>query len=135
MRRILLLMGICCLSTACAYNSYTPPPPPMPFVVAWAPEAVPAVQVHNVDMLLQTLDNCNSGALVGKNSKDNDFLGVKFISKPAEGKNTLLAGKLYFIRPFNNGTENTTAVMLNLTVDKQSKVLECLAEKVIYRSK
>lgn len=135
MYRIIPLLGIFCLFTACLPYTLPPPPPPMSFMVAWAPEQAPELFSSNTEMVLQALDTCNSGGFTGKNMKDGIFPGLTFFSKALEDKKTLQAGKVYFLRYFDNGTENTTAVMFNLTADKKGEILDCLAEKVVYRSK
>lgn len=133
MYRIMPLLGILCLFTACL--PYTPPPPPMPFLVVWAPDQAPELLVSDAKLVSQTLDTCNAGKFAGRNMKDGIFPGLTFFSKTLGDKKTLQAGKLYVLQHFDDGTENTTSVMFNLTVDKQGEILECLAEKVVYRSK
>ena len=71
--------------------------------------------------------------LLRKTIKDATLADMKFYSKPLEGGKTMQAGKLYSL--YATDVEFTTAVMLNLTVGKDGKIQECLAEKIIYQSK
>ena len=137
MRIQLMLAGIFCMLTACV--SYAPkptplppPPPPMPFVAVWAPEQAPAIKT-SWEKVIGAMKACNGGALEGKTIKDATLADRKFYSKSLEDGKTMKAGKLYSL--YMTDVEFTTAVMLNLTVTKDGKIQECLAEKIIYQSK
>jgi hypothetical protein len=137
MRIQIMLAGIFCMLAACV--SYAPKPkplpptpPPMPFVSVWAPEQAPAIKT-SWEKVITTMKACNGGSLEGKTLNDATLADMKFYSKPLEGGKTMKAGKLYSL--YVTDVEFTTAVMLNLTLAKDGKIQECLAEKIIYRSK
>lgn len=132
MRSYIVLAALFCLLPGCAERPLPPPPPPMPFTVVWAPNEAPIVQVAE-QTLLPLMQDCNSGDLEGQKIKDANFPEMTFFSKPLEKGQTLQAGKLYFLE--QGRMEFTTAVMFNLTVAKNGEIQECVAEKVVYRSR
>ena len=124
-----VMAALFCLLPGCVER---PVPPPMPFTVAWAPAEAPAAQVA-LPRLQSLMVACNSGKLEGKTINNAGLPAMNFCSKPLEKGKTLQAGKLYYLE--QSGVEYTTAVMFNLTVAKTGEILDCTAEKVIYRSK
>lgn len=140
MRRYLFQVVSFCLLAACVNSGgyvYTPPPPPMPFAVAWDPQEAKSRQFAAESALVQRLNACNSGAYLGKNMADSDFSDLTFVSKSLPGNKKLHAAKLAYISAYTDGSgrEQTTAVMLNLTADTKGLISDCLAEKVYYRSR
>lgn len=129
MYKYCVMVALFCLLPGCVER---PLPPPMPFMVAWAPAEAPAVQVAP-QSLQPLMLACNSGKFEGKKIRDTNLPAMTFFSKPLENGKTLQAGKLYYLE--QGWVENTTAVMFNLTVAKNGDILDCTAEKVIYRSK
>ena len=132
MLKYLVMAALFCMLPGCVESTLPPPPPPMPFTVVWAPDEAPAVQVA-AKALSPLMTDCNAGKLEGKKIKDTSFPKMTFFSKALEKGKTLQAAKLYFLE--QTEVEFTTAVMFNLTVAKNGDILECSAEKVIYRSK
>lgn len=129
MLKYCVMAALFCLLPGCVER---PLPPPMPFMVAWAPAEAPAVQVAP-QRLLSLMTACNGGTLEGKTIREAGFPAMNFCSKPLDKGKTLQAGKLYYLE--QGWVENTTAVMFNLTVAKNGDIMDCTAEKVIYRSK
>ena len=134
MRKYILMAILFCLLPGCTDQSLPPPPPPppMPFAVVWAPNEAPVVQVAE-QTLLPLMQACNGGSLEGSKISDAGFPEMTFFNKPLEKGQTLQAGKLYFLE--QGRLEFTTAVMFNLTVTKKGEIQECMAEKVVYRSR
>lgn len=126
------MAALFCLLPGCAEQPLPPPPPPMPFTVVWAPNEAPIMQVAEQTLLL-LMQDCNGGKLEGQKIKDANFPEMTFFSKPLEKGQALQAGKLYFLE--QGRMEFTTAVMFNLTVAKNGEIQECVAEKVVYRSR
>lgn len=138
MYKNLVSLAFLCLLTACFPSTpkpLPPPPPPMPFHAVWAPDDAPALVVPTEEILKTALDSCYGGTLVGKNTKDDIFPGLTFVSKALDNGTSLHAGKLYTLADYTNGTQTTNALMVNLTTTQDGEILECMAEKVIYRSK
>ena len=132
MCKYIVMSALFCLLPGCAEQPLPPPPPPMPFTVVWAPNEAPIMQVAEQTLLL-LMQDCNGGKLEGQKIKDANFPEMTFFSKPLEKGQALQAGKLYFLE--QGRMEFTTAVMFNLTVAKNGEIQECVAEKVVYRSR
>ena len=132
MLKYLVMAALFCMLPGCVESTLPPPPPPMPFTVVWAPDEAPAVQVA-AKALQPLIADCNGGRLEGKKIRDTNFPPMTFFSKTQENGKTLQAAKLYYLE--QTDVEFTTATMFNLTVAKNGEILDCSAEKVIYRSK